>query len=320
MREHRRALPPAAAKPSDPLRIERLLVAPLRAGLLGSGVFLWTTGIIISVQRAEGLPPDEDLAFATAAVVGWVAAVAAGFSEHAPGRAELAKRVLAGGVATAAWAAATMEGVMTATPFRDQRLGRLLALGVVSMLAAVAWIHGRRLVARDEGRRARRGVSAVSAVVALLFAWCAFPRARCALGSGFGCATASHEASRAGDLARATRLADRGCLDLANEASCVVAGDLRWQAESDVPGGDRDRAATLFRRACEAGDEDGCGRERVLGLQRDCESGSGKACRDLARRTRDVALRDRYYEEACRLGDQDACETVAWSKTLPHPR
>ncbi len=295
-------------------------MAPLRAGLLGSGVFLWTTGIIIAVRRAPGLPAGEDLGFAAAAIVGWVAALAAGFRERTPRRAALARRVLASGVASAAWAAAMMAGLTVATPFRSERLGRLLALGVVSTVAAVAWIHGRRLVDRDEGRRARRGVAAVSAVVALLFAWCAFPRVRCALGSGFGCATASQEASFAGDLARATRLADRGCLDLANGASCVIAGDLRWQAEGDVPGGDRDRAATLFRRACEAGDEDGCGRESLLGLQRDCEGGSGKACRSLALRTRDDALRLRYYEAACRLGDQAACETVAWAKPLAHPR
>jgi hypothetical protein len=311
---------PPAAKPSAPSPLERLLLAPLRAGLLGSGVFLWTTGIIITARRAEGLPPGEDLAFAAAAIVGWVAAVAAGFRERAPGRAAFAKRVLAGGFASAAWAAAMLGGLTVATPIKTERLGRLLVLGVVSMVAAVAWIHGRRLVARDEGRRARRGIAAVSAVVALLFAWCAFPRVRCALGSGFGCATASLEASHDGDPARATRLADRGCLDLANGASCVVAGDLRWQADSTVPGGDRDRAATLFRRACEAGDEEGCGREGVLGLQRDCEGGSGKACRSLALRTRDDALRLRYYEEACRLGDQAACETVAWAKPLPHPR
>lgn len=295
-------------------------MAPLRAGLLGSGVSLWTAGIIIAVRRAEGLPSGEGLAFAAAAIVGWVAAVAAGFRERAPGRAALARRVLGGGVASAAWAAGMIAVLMVATPFKTERLGRLQALGVVSMIAAVAWIHGRRLVARDEGRRARRGVSAVSAVVALLFAWCAFPRVRCALGSGFGCATASQEASHAGDPARATRLADRGCLDLANGASCVVAGDLRWQAEGDVQRGDRDRAATLFHRACEAGDEDGCDRERVLGLQRDCEGGSGKACRSLALRTRDDALRLRYYEEACRLGDQAACETVTWAKPLHHPR
>ena len=292
----------------------------MRAGLLGSGVFLWTTGIIITVRRAEGLPVGEDLAFGAAAIVGLVAAVAAGFRERAPGRAPLAKRTLAGGVASAAWGAAMIAGITMATPFRTQRLGRLLALGVVSMVAAVAWIHGRRLVARDEGRRARRGVSAVSAVVALLFAWCAFPRVRCALGSGFGCATASQEASYAGALARAARLADRGCLDLANGASCVVAGDLRWQAEGDVPGADRDRAATLFRRACETGDEEGCDRANVLGLQRDCEGGSGKACRSLALRTRDDALRLRCYEEACRVGDHAACETVAWTKTLPPPQ
>jgi hypothetical protein len=295
-------------------------MAPLRAGLLGSGVFLWTTGIIITIRRAEGLPVREDLAFAAAAIVGWIAAVAAGFRERTPGRAAFAKRVLAASVATAAWAAGMMASLTAATPIRTERLGRLLLLGVVSMVAAVAWIHGRRLVARHEGRRARRYVAAASAVVALLFAWCAFPRVRCALGSGFGCATASEEASRAGDPARATRLADRGCLDLGNGASCVVAGDLRWRAEGDVPNGDRDRAATLFHRACEAGDEEGCDRESVLGMQRDCEGGSGKACRSLARSTRDDALRGRYYEEACRLGDQAACETVARAKPLAHPR
>jgi len=242
------------------------------------------------------------------------AAVAAGFRGRVSGLAARARRFLAGAVATVAWIAALMAGLTLATPDHSARFGRMISLAAASTVAAIAWTHGRRLADRDAGRRGRRILAAAFAVVAPIAIWCALPRLRCALGSGLGCATAADDARFSRDRASAVVLADRGCVALASGASCVIAGDLRWEAEREVPGGDRDLAAARFQRACELGEDEGCGRERLLGFQRDCEGGRGAACRSLARRTRDDALRSRLYEAACRLGDAEACETVAWAK------
>jgi hypothetical protein len=285
--------------------------------MLGGGVFFWALGIYFAIREDRLLDarPSEDVVILSALTLAAAAALALGYRAPLRSYLGLVGRTLG---AMGFGLLVLFVFVLATERFHwgsEERPTVFAAGGLGLGLAALAWIHGRRLAPqwRQEPRLA--WPAGVAGVVVLLTAWTLSPGLRCALGSGRSCLLAAARAVEAGDDARGLSLVERGCA-LDSAASCQVAGDAYWGAprdEAPVPP-DRRRAESLYRTACALGDERGCASLHVAELHDGCEGQHAAACRELSGAyrsgsavSRDTAVAARYLRQACLLGDAEAC-------------
>jgi TPR repeat protein len=140
-------------------------------------------------------------------------------------------------------------------------------------------------------------------------------RLRCALGSGEACASGARAELYLGHEDAGLSFAARGCA-LASAQSCTLAGDtcfLGFGGRAQVPRDVR-RARPFYRESCALGDEEGCRKLHVVELHGRCEQQSASACHELAdvyrsgEISRDTAAAARFLQQACLLGDTEACK------------
>jgi hypothetical protein len=297
---------------------QRFVVASLGAGVLGGGVWLWAAGVLLLARTQQAcfeVTDGQVLGFA--ALLALAACVGAGFRGSLTSDVAFAGRVVAGFVASAVWAA--LIGVtLSKLPGPDSKAARMAEVsgaGALSTIAAVAWLHGRRLA--DWARSSLRGgVALASVLAALAFAtvWPHSPTLRCWLGLGSACSDEAWIAYwQHNDDPHALWFAKRGCATR-DPQSCRLAGEVYWTGNGRAPLRDHARAEPYFQQACALADQRGCELLRLSELHAACDAQRASACRELGEVLRpsghDGEGRE-YLRRACLLGDDQACRP-AW--------
>jgi hypothetical protein len=285
---------------------------------MGGGVFLWAVGVLLAYREAWIFRLHEESILLVALFLAVSLAMARGYPTPVRSFVGLAGRLagaIAGGALTCLAVAASLTPIMDRTRHGD-RPAAVAAAGAIAALLGVAWIHGRAL--RDRFRASIRARWLAGAAAAVLFAISVWPmsdRLRCALGSGDACVSSAKVELDGGREEVGLSLAARGCA-LASAESCALAGDASFwgfggsaQAPRDLRG-----AEPFYRESCALGDEEGCHKLHVVELHGRCQRQSASACRELAdvyrsgEVTRDAAAAARFLQQACLLGEPQACQ------------
>lgn len=323
------APPPLETMPVDPARpasakeaedeafafqrptLRAVLAERLWAGLLGSGTWAWSAGMLGALASMDLVPRLDDGLLVLAFVPATVVVLARGFRAPVRSYANLAGRLLGAlffGVLWSALVGLIVVLLDVALHLRD--FGTFVALALVGAPMsglALALLHG---IPAEKPRRIK--IAASVAAVLFVSCWPALPSLRCRLGFAQGCRAAAESSWDEGDYRAAGELGGQGCQD-EDRFSCRLAGQA-YQHEG--PTRDLRLAEGSFREGCALGDPTSCEGVHAIELQRRCDGYSASACLELARAhmngegSGNTALGKRYYRKACLLGSQDACWTV----------
>jgi len=298
--------------------IRWLIVAPLWAGVLGAGIFFAALGLVLALHTDRLLPGKEDTWMILACFAATAVALFRGYDTPVRSYPALVGR-LVGGLVTGALVIFGVAAFADAHRawFADSGVG-FAALGALGIALPLGRRHGRRVLgALCDSPSARWRAAAGAAALALAAACALSARVRCSLGSGASCFRAAQHAHDEADDALAVRLAERGCA-LDDDGACAMAGHAYWQGIDLGPTAparrDRKRAEGLLRSGCALGAPEACSDLSLVELERGCEGYSASACHALGdaygrgagvRRNPNEA--SRFFQQACLLGDVEAC-------------